>query len=234
MPDIRLLTFDLDNTLWDVESIILRAERGMMIFLDQHYPALGAQFDGRALRELRNEMVLLHPEIAHDLTRLRMATLEAALRRSGHSESSSAEGARAAFEVFFQGRNTVEFFPNALETLAQLKQQFTLYALSNGNADIRRIGLSHLFSLHLSAADVGAAKPDPAIYLRALEHAGLRPDQAIHIGDHPEQDIAAAQSLGMRTIWVNFQGQDWTELRRADGEIQTFAELPAVIARLQQ
>lgn len=232
MSRIQLLTFDLDDTLWDVKSIIVRAEAAMMDWLNAHYPALTAQIDSDAFRALRAEVYLANPDIRHDLTALRLRVLETALRRSGHDGSSSEEGARGAFEAFFQARNTVEFFPDVLNTLEALKQDYALYALSNGNADIRRIGLSHVFSLHLSAASVGAAKPDPAIYLKALEHAGLSAAEAIHIGDHPEQDIEAAQKVGMKTIWVNFQGQPWPLEKRADGEIAQFAELPAVIRNL--
>jgi HAD superfamily hydrolase (TIGR01549 family) len=50
---------------------------------------------------------------------------------------------------------------------------FDLYALSNGNADIQRVGLGHLFKQHFSAAGVGAAKPDPRMFQAALDR--IRP-----------------------------------------------------------
>lgn len=229
---IRLLTFDLDDTLWDVGRIVRRADQEMMQWLAVHYPAMVAQFDAAGFFELRREVHAANPEQRHDLNLMRRKTLELALLRSGHDDAIAAAGSEAAFAVFAQWRNTVDFFPEVISTLEGLRQQYPLYALSNGGADIARIGLSPIFSLHLSAASVGAAKPNPAIYLRALEHAGVNPEEAIHIGDHPVEDIEAAQKVGMRTIWMNWQGKEWPLERRADGEVWEFRELPGIITEL--
>lgn len=232
MSTIQLLTFDLDDTLWDVRSIVLRADAAMMRWLGENYPKLAEHFDQSDFMALRAEVYQQNPGIRHDLGALRRQTLELALHRSGHSESECEIGARAAFDVFFHERNIVEFFPGVIPTLEALKQQYPLYALSNGGADIAHMGLGHIFSLHLSAAAVGAAKPDPAMYLKALEHAGIDPANAIHIGDHPEQDVEAAQKVGMKTIWVNFQDKPWPLEQRADGELKAFEQLPELVARI--
>jgi len=232
MSRIKLLTFDLDDTLWDVATVIRRADREMMVWLAANYPALVAQFDQAAFFALRREVHAQNPDIRHDLGALRLRTLELALLRSGHDEATAQRGAADAFAVFFQWRNTVDFFPGVIETLQQLRPHYTLYALSNGGADIAHMGLASIFSLHLSAASVGAAKPDPAMYVQALQHAGVDAEQAIHIGDHPEEDIAAAQSVGMKTIWVNRQGREWVLPQRADAEIGDFEGLPALIAQI--
>jgi putative hydrolase of the HAD superfamily len=229
---IKLLTFDLDDTLWDVGAVVRRADREMMNWLALHYPQLVAQFDQAGFFALRREVHAANPDIRHDLGALRLRTLELALHRSGHDLATAQRGARDAFAVFFRWRNTVEFFPDVMTSLQALRPLYPLYALSNGGADIAHMGLGHIFSLHLSAASVGAAKPDPAMYRQALQHAGLEPAQAIHIGDHPQEDIAAAQQLGMKTIWVNRQGKDWPLEQRADAEVSDFTNLPALIRQL--
>lgn len=226
-----LLTFDLDNTLWDVESIIIRAEAGMVAWLDSHYPRWQAV--GRdGMRALRGEVARVQPEICHDLTAVRLEVLRLALLRAGYDEATAKIGAAGAFEAFFSGRNTVTLFDGVAETLAALSARHTLYALSNGNADIRRAGLAAYFREQLSAASVGYAKPHPRMFEQALAMAGVSPAQAIHIGDHPEQDVAAAQAVGMQAIWVNHGGSDWPLARPADGEIRHFSELPALIRQL--
>lgn len=231
MSQLRLITCDLDNTLWDVQSIIVRAEQQMLAFLAAEYPALTERFDRASLHELRLQIQQEQPEIAHDLTALRKGVLRRALQQSGYDDATANSGSEAAFAVFFQGRNTVEFYPGALDALAELAREYPLYALSNGNADIRRIGLGHLFRKHLSAADVGAAKPDPRIYRAALAHAGVAPGQALHIGDHPEQDIDAARRVGMKTVWTDFHGLAWpADLAPADAEARDF---PAVVAAVR-
>lgn len=230
--NIRLITFDLDNTLWDVEPIVARAEKTMRDWIRAEHPGFVARFDFREFSRLRHAVVTERHDIAHDLTALRTEVLRRAFVEGGYAASEAEVAAGNAFDVFYAGRNTVEYFPGALEALTVLGRDFRLCALSNGNADIQRVGLGHLFSGHFSAASVGAAKPDPRIYLAALAASGVTPAQAIHVGDHPEQDIAAAAGVGMRTVWVNFTDQVWPDLPPADAEITGFDELVPVIRRL--
>lgn len=229
---IRLITFDLDNTLWDVEPIVARAEKTMRDWIRQHHPVFVANFDLREMARLRHEVASDRNDIAHDLTALRIEVLRRAFVEGGYVAGAAEQAAQDAFDVYYEGRNAVEFFPGALEALTALRAEFDLYALSNGNADIQRVGLGHLFSRHFSAASVGAAKPDPRIYQAAIAASGLRPEEILHVGDHPEQDIAAAAGVGMRTLWVNFTDQVWPGLPPADAEITAFDELVPLVRQL--
>lgn len=229
---IKLLTFDLDNTLWDVETIVLRAEKVMRSWIRDNHPEFSATFDFAAFAVLREAVLRERRDIAHNLTELRLEVLRRAFTGAGYAQALAEEMAQAAFAEYFRERNVVEFFPGALDALQVLRADYELYALSNGNADIGRVGLGHLFSRHFSAISIGAAKPDPRIYLAALEASGVEPHEVAHIGDHPEQDIAAAAAVGMRTIWVNFTQQDWPDLPLPDRQITSFAELPRVVKSL--
>ncbi|MDP2228413.1 MAG: HAD family hydrolase [Moraxellaceae bacterium] len=231
---IKLITFDLDNTLWDVEAIVVRAERRMRAHIAEAHPEFVARYDLRELSRLRTDVARDRPDLAHDLTWLRREVLRRAFAEGGYDEVAAVAAADTAFEEYFDERNRVEYFAGVLETLEALAAEFELHALSNGNADIRRVGLGHLFRHHFSAISVGAAKPDPRMYRAALEAAGVAPHEALHVGDHPEQDIAAAAALGMRTVWVNFTDQVWPALPRPDGEISEFAELLPLLRRLQE
>lgn len=231
MTGVTLLTFDLDNTLWDVEPVILRADAAMVAWLDEHYPrwqSVGAE----GLNYLRNTIASGQPHIRHDFTAMRMATVELALTISGHSQAQARAGAKGAFEVFYRGRNEVTLFEHVHSVLTELSRDYTLYALSNGNADIHQAGISGYFQQHLSAASVGFAKPHPRMFEDALALAGVEAGQAIHIGDHPVQDVAAAQAVGLKTIWVNYHAADWRLPTTADAEVRQFNDLPAAIARL--
>lgn len=229
---IRLITFDLDNTLWDVEPIVARAEKTMRDWIRAQHPEFVARFDLREMARLRHDVVSERADIAHDLTALRIEVLRRAFVEGGYAPADAVQAAQAAFDVYYAGRNAVEFFPGALEALTTLHAAFDLYALSNGNADIRRVGLGHLFSRHFSAASVGAAKPDPRMYQAAIAASGLPPAQILHVGDHPEQDIAAAAAVGMRTLWVNFSDQIWPDQPPADAEITAFDQLLPAVKRL--
>lgn len=231
MSSIRLLTFDLDNTLWDVEPVIVRADALMIHWLDQHYPRW--QPIGRdGLASIRDEIASARPDIHHDFTAMRKATLERALTMAGYDAAQATQGAEGAFEVFYEGRNQVVLFESVHEVLTELSQSYTLYALSNGNADIHRAGISQYFQGHFSAASAGFAKPHPRMFEQALASAGVSALQAIHIGDHPVQDIAAAQAVGLKTVWTNYHAADWRLPTLADAEVRQFADLPAAIATL--
>lgn len=229
---IRLITFDLDNTLWDVEPIVARAEKNMRDWIRAQHPEFVARFDLREMARLRHVVVSERADIAHDLTALRIEVLRRAFVEGGYAPGEAVRAAQEAFEVYYEGRNAVEFFPGALEALTALHHEFELYAISNGNADIGRVGLGHVFSRHFSAAGVGVAKPDPRIYRAAIAAAGLAPEHILHVGDHPEQDIAAAAAVGMRTLWVNFGDQVWPDQPPADAQITAFDELVPRVRQL--
>lgn len=228
MSAISLLTLDLDNTLWDVESIIEKADADMYVWLDQHYPAWRA-LDTTGFKAIRQQVLTERNDIAHDLTALRLAMLEQLLLATGYDRERARAGAAGAFEVFYAGRNRVVLFDGVSDTLPQLAERFPLYALSNGNADLQRVGIAAWFKGHFSAAKVGHAKPHPRMFEHALAAAGVPAGQAVHIGDHPAQDVAAAQAVGLRSVWVNLTNAEWPLSRRPDAEIRHFSELPAAL-----
>lgn len=228
MSAISLLTLDLDNTLWDVESIIVKADADMYTWLDQHYPAWRA-LGTSGFNAIRQQVLAERSDIAHDLTALRLTMLEQLLLATGYDNERARHGAADAFEVFYAGRNRVVLFDGVADTLTHLAKRFPLYALSNGNADLHRTGIAPWFKAHISAAKVGHAKPHPRMFEQALAQAGVSAAHAVHIGDHPAQDIAAAQAVGLRSIWVNLTNAEWPLSRRPDAEIRHFSELPSAL-----
>ena len=228
MSAISLLTLDLDNTLWDVESIIVKADEDMHVWLGQHYPASQA-LGVSGFQAIRQQVIAERRDIAHDFSAMRLTMLEQLLLATGYDQEQARAGAAGAFDVFYTGRNRVVLFDGVADTLSALSQRFPLFALSNGNADIHRVGIGAWFKGHFSAAKVGHAKPHPRMFEQALAEAGVSAQQAVHVGDHPAEDIAAAQAVGLRSVWVNFSQQEWPLSRRPDAEIRHFSELPAAL-----
>ena len=75
--------------------------------------------------------------------------------------------------------------------------------MTNGNADLVKIGINHLFFDVIYAADFGYAKPDIKIFNEAIRRSGVNKKDIYHVGDHPVNDIVGAQKAGLRTIWMN-------------------------------
>jgi putative hydrolase of the HAD superfamily len=224
LSDVRAIAFDLDNTLWDVEPVLERAEQRLAAWLQQHCPRMTlSRAEMRAAREL---LAQREPHNAHDVSYLRVATLSAHARAHGYDEQLAAE----AFEVFLAARNEVDIFPDVAPALARLRDRYALASLSNGNADLGRIGLEHLFSVSLNARQIGAAKPEARCFARLAQELGLPAAAIAYVGDDPQLDVAAARAAGLRTVWMNRRELSWPrELPAADLTVADCAQLAAVL-----
>ncbi len=205
MSKLQLITLDLDNTLWDVEQTIRAAERELVSWLKNHAEPAHQVYTSATLIELRAQTLEQHPQLRHDLSQLRIEILFNVMRSADYAESEARDLARAAFDVFFAGRNRVVFFPGALEMLQTLSERYPIYALTNGNADVTRTGISHYLQGAISSALVGASKPDPSMFHAVLTPSNASPQRCIHIGDHLHDDVHGASNVGMHSIWVNLQ-----------------------------
>lgn len=231
MP-ISVITFDLDNTLWDVEPALLRAEDAQQAWLREHRPGAVDDMDHDALWEFKQSVWRRHPELAHHVSRMRIQTLYELQRRAGYSETASMQGAEQAFGVFLQERHKVELYEVALGVLQQLSRDYRLGALTNGNADIYKTDAGEYFDFAFLAEDIGAAKPHPDMFEAALARSGVAPEQVVHVGDDPDHDVRGALEAGMRAVWVNLRNRPWPGGRRADREITDLLELPARIREI--
>jgi putative hydrolase of the HAD superfamily len=94
-----------------------------------------------------------------------------------------------------------DLYPEAAEVLALLHEYFDLAVVSNFDGRLRMIlehlGVSPLFSHVFLSSELGADKPDPEIYRRALQLSGAAPDETLHVGDDPERDWEGAHRAGL-------------------------------------
>ena len=199
---IKAVVFDLDDTLWDVNPVIVKAERAHYQWLNQNAPKLTARFTERELRGYRMSLVRRHPELMHFVTRSRMRAMDECLCLSGYSDVEAAQLAEQAFAVFWRYRNQIEPFPYAFEALEGLKREYIIGALSNGNADVFQTPLAEWFDFAFSAEGLSVAKPDPEAFQAVLDHLQCTPQEILFVGDNPEHDIEGAYRMGMKTLWV--------------------------------
>lgn len=226
---LRAVSLDLDNTLWDTPPVLARAEARLRAWLLTHCPRLAARFATADLARLRQQLAAEQPARAHDLTWLRTEVLLRAAAASGYP----AEVAHAAFEVFIAARNQIEPYPEVRTALARLAARVPLYALSNGNACVERVGLGRYFRGAIDAAEAGAAKPDPRIFARLIAMAGARPAALLHVGDDAAADVGGARAAGLATAWMNRGGETWPVADPGpDHEVHDLAELATLVERL--
>ena len=178
LSKIRAIGLDLDDTLWPIWPVIERADAQMQQWLAQRAPKATLVFsDSDARLELREHVVRTRPDLGHDMSALRRECIRLALQRSGEDTTL----AEPAFEVFFEHRMRVELFADALPALQFLAQRYPIIAISNGNADVARVGLAEHFAASLSAHQFGVGKPDVRIFHAAAAAAGVRPDEVLHV-----------------------------------------------------
>lgn len=226
---ICVITFDLDNTLWDVEPVLLRAEQVQQAWLLAHRPGAADALDHEALFEFKKSVWKRNPHLLHHVSQMRIQTLYELQILAGYSEDEARSGAQQAFDVFLRERQRVVLYEEALGVLEQLAERYTLGALTNGNADIYKTDAAEYFDFAFLAQDIGAHKPHPDMFQAALEHAGVSASQIVHVGDDPDHDVRGARDMGMHTVWVNTRGAAWPGGERADREITNLRQLPRAI-----
>lgn len=226
MNGIRTITLDLDDTLWELHPVIRRAEKRLYEWLGECYPRITELFEPPDIREVRSRVARRHADRSHDLTFMRHTMLTELATAAGYTEFRVDE----AFAVFDEIRNDVEMFPEVRPALTALREHFKIIAVTNGNADLDKIGISDLFDDHVNAAMAGAAKPERPIFDAAVKAGGASADETLHVGDHPLYDIHGARQAGLRTAWVNRDGSAWPgEYELPDAEVAHVGELLAVI-----
>lgn len=226
---IRLVTFDLDNTLWSVDGVIGRAEARMRDWIRPRV----SEYDGLARKDhvaIRDRVIAANPGIVHDISLLRERVLAETFEYCGCARSTAAELAAGAFAEFLEWRHRIEYYKGVFDMLDALAGRYTLAALTNGNADFVRLGLDRYFSFGFCAADVGVSKPHAAMFERAMAHAGVTPAEAVHVGDHAVDDVQGATDSGMATVWVNLHGSAADP--GASVTVTSLLEVPRAIADL--
>jgi putative hydrolase of the HAD superfamily len=181
---LRAILFDLDDTLLDRAAAFARWVDAFV----SRYPAVDrtrlAELDGRG--HVARRVFFSRTCQAFGL-RADPAYLEACFRRDLPN-------------CFGPATETAEF-------LARLSPRFRLGVVTNGagatqRAKVTAAGLDRLGLALFIGGEVGADKPHPLIFARALGWAGCAPGEALFVGDDPECDIAGPARAGMRTAWL--------------------------------
>jgi putative hydrolase of the HAD superfamily len=226
--DLKAVSFDLDDTLWPVAGVIAHAEQAGLAWFRQHAPdALEHLAPERraALRaEALNGLDADDPR-RQDMRYMRTALYRTALVAAGYD----AELAAVAFSVFDNARQEVEPYDDALAALERIATRFRMIAVTNGSADVRRIGWDRFFEASVSPSEAGAAKPNPGIYRHACALLHLEPSEILHVGDDALLDVDAARAAGLHAVWINRLQKDWPS---ADAAPLTFTDLTSLAAWL--
>ncbi|BEP55331.1 HAD family hydrolase [Variovorax sp. V118] len=203
---ISAITLDLDDTLWPIWPTIERAERVLHEWLLREAPKTASLLlTPGVLRELREATAKERSDLAHDLSALRRESIRTALVRAGEDPAL----ADPAFDAFFEERQRVTLYDDALPALKWLSERYPLVAVSNGNADLHKTGVGRWFRTAFNARAFGSGKPHAPIFRAAAASVGLLPKDVLHVGDDAALDVVGALNAGMQAAWLVRDERPW-------------------------
>lgn len=227
----KLISFDLDDTLWHTAPTLERAEHRTEQWLKTNAPLIYQQFDSDSLRKRRWNLLKERPDLKHHISEWRRLSLQIVCEEVGYSSSDALAISDGAMDCFLTARQDVELFPHAQAMLAELSKRYMLIGLTNGNARLEETVIGGFFEAHLRAETVGESKPGPRMFLEALNIANCTRDECVHVGDDWTNDCEAAAKLGIQPVQAALLGQE-----PFDGVpcIRQLSELPHLINQLER
>jgi putative hydrolase of the HAD superfamily len=234
---ITAVFFDLYNTLagfrpsrYEIQSEAL-ADFGISVtpegILRGYYLADAFMSEQNATKPVRS--------LSRDENRMFFAEYERRVLRGAGVEVSQEQ----AWQIWRRIRKIdygLALFDDTIPALNACRQMgLTVGLISNMNQSgdelADSMGLLPYIDLSITSHEVGAEKPNPLIFERALERAEVQPERAVHVGDQITSDIAGAVNAGINAILLDRDGnhKGYTAQPRITG----LEELPALLERFQ-
>jgi HAD superfamily hydrolase (TIGR01549 family) len=196
---IKLISFDLDDTLYDNGPVIKRAEQESQNFLRSEFEKQQQVFDYQLFLQYRNELLESESQLGdneasqyENLSFLRQKVLLQCCLPLADGE----QIAEQAFDSFMHQRSQVRIEEEIVSMLEQLNKKYQLVIVTNGNCQADRLSIAKLFSKNYSPELGYRAKPHPQMLNQILNDFELLPDQVLHLGDQPNSDGLAAMQAG--------------------------------------
>ena len=228
---IKLITFDLDDTVWPNHKVILDAEKALWNFLLIKVPDVKNHLHEENINEIRVGLIEKDNSLKFDLTRFRKDVIREILLKMGLDDNEAIYYSNESFNEFFKVRNKVQLYKDAKTILERLHRKVTIGSLSNGNADLNLIGINSFFDFTISSKDVCSNKPSPPHFLKALELASIDPEEAVHVGDCPVNDVGGARNCNINTIWFNCEKNKWNEIFPCDLQARSWKDLYEIVSK---
>ena len=211
----KAILFDVDDTLMDFQTGNHNAVNQLMDELGYHDPDRYDQYEAinlKCWRELEAGMLTQK--------QLKLARFVRFFDR--YPVAGDPSWAAERF-VALLGQQSI-LLPHALETVAQIAQRLPVAIVTNGITAIQRsrLGLSPLkdyVTEVVISEEVGVSKPRPGIFTIALDRLGVRPSDALMVGDGVNSDIRGANNAGIDACWLNPSGKPLPEGVRAEYQI---------------
>lgn len=202
LKPFKAISFDLDDTLYDNQIVMDKAEANFIIYLNKTYSEL-LELTPHQWKLYKITVKNEHPELIHDVSLWRIEILKRIMIIYGICEYKAIEYAQDAFKVFLRLRSNFVVPPDSLKLLRHLAKNYPVIAITNGNVDAKRINITDKFSFILMAGQGYKAKPAGDLFIEAAKRLNIDVSEILHIGDDLIADVYGSQHCGAQSIWFN-------------------------------
>jgi len=222
-----VVSFDLDETLWEFMPMMDGALAAAVDELRQREPSVGV-IDVAELHRVRAEVAEEMEGSYEDLRRESFRRVLAG--RGAHDPELSSWMVERWMEARVRTVKLLDDVEPAMDALAA--RGYLLGAITNGNFPLHRLPLAGRLAFIVHAEHVGEEKPAAAPFARAAELAGIGSERWVHVGDSLESDVLGAQRFGLRAVWLNRRGLDLPDGVHPDAELRSLEKLPQTVEQL--
>ncbi len=240
---LKAIFFDMDETLCGTSQADKAAGQEFAAWIKATYPQLTdpEAFLQRYLQGVYKKLNAEFPQLVAllpDENAFRCGLIKTILAEQGVEVS--AEQAQQAQSFFDSARmNAFDFFPGVKEMLAELRQHYTLVVITNGpvfsqHPKLAATNMSEWVDHIIVGGEEPEEKPAASIFVKALNLAGVKPQESLHIGDSLAADIAGANDMDILSVWVNPTGAENPTEIEPDYEVTDTVELKEILKTLAQ
>tara|TARA_R110002153_G_scaffold27084_5_gene84295 strand:- start:29939 stop:30655 length:717 start_codon:yes stop_codon:yes gene_type:complete len=227
---IQAITFDLDDTLYENTSVIVEAERSLIEFMQQQYPAT-RHVDKGFWGKQQKVHILANPSLKNDMGELRRLTLNTGFKKLGLSGGELNTATTQCFEHFYYQRSNFTLNRNVHSLLKTLADKLPLVAITNGNVNLQQIGLAEYFCGSFKASVELPMKPHKAMFDAAQAHLNIPHGNILHVGDNLPKDIYGALKAGYQTAW--YAEDRCMNMRHEDAQVLPHVQLSQLTQLLE-
>ncbi|GFD93699.1 flavin mononucleotide phosphatase [Alteromonas sp. KUL156] len=205
---IDAMTFDLDDTLYNNDPIIRRAEQALQAHIAQYHPE-AAKLTSQDWLQLKRAAIARDRRLASDMGQLRRVVLTAALSGTSadkldvevNNRGELSEAVEACFNCFYDARSNFDLADDVHHVLKALSSKRPLLGITNGNVNAQKIGIEGYFETILHASTTRPMKPAREMFDEAADHLGIAPKHILHVGDNLIKDVKGAINAGYQAAW---------------------------------
>jgi len=203
----RVISLDLDDTLWPVAPVIAAAEATLLSWLRKYHPRAALGFDVDSMRDMRASVAERFPQKGHDLTFLRRQALAEMFAAAGYREGPAADD---AFEIFLSERNRVAFYADVLPALTRLRAKYG-FLRSATATPISSAAASPTCSRPRHGVGRRCGQARRADICASAAHCRRAAHRSAARGRRSLADVVGATQAGLQAVWLNRDARTWPE-----------------------